>query len=158
MLHIPIPGGDDLMLDHLVCDMNGTLAVDGQVSEPVRERLGRLAALLQIHLVSADTYGTLGQLAEMFQLAGVSIRMERVTQGEEKAAYVRALGPAQVVALGNGVNDAAMFRLARLSIAVCGAEGLAKEALQAATLVAQSPESALDLLLSPRRLTATLRP
>lgn len=62
MLHVAIPGRDDLVLAHLVCDVNGTLAVDGQVSESIRERLGRLAEQLQIHLVSADTYGTLNHL------------------------------------------------------------------------------------------------
>jgi soluble P-type ATPase len=158
MLQIPISGASDLTLAHLVCDVNGTLAVDGQVSAPVRERLRLVAEHLQVHLVSADTYGTLNQLIEEFRQAGVSIQMERVTRGEDKAAYVRALGPEQVVALGNGANDVQMFQLARLSIAVCGVEGLARGALQAATLVAPGPEVALDLLLHPHRLTATLRP
>ena len=158
MLQVSIRGAGDLVLAHLVCDVNGTLAVDGQVVEPVRERLGRLAAQLQIHLVSADTYGTLNQLVDAFRHAGASVRIERVTRGEEKAAYVRTPGPEQVVALGNGANDVGMFHLARLSIAVCGGEGLAQAALQAATLVAPGPEVALDLLLHPRRLTATLRP
>ncbi len=158
MLHIPIPGGDDLLLNHLVCDINGTLAVDGQMNTPIRERVSTLSVQLQVHLLSADTYGTLQQLVDEFRQAGVSVRMERVTRGEEKATYVRALGPEQVVALGNGVNDVSMFQLARLSIAVCGVEGLAQKALQAATLVAPGPEVALDLLLHPRRLTATLRP
>lgn len=158
MLQIALPGASDLLLAHLVCDVNGTLAVDGQVLEPVRERLGQLATQLQIHLVSADTYGTLGELVAALRYAGVSVQMERVTQGEDKAAYVRALGPEQVVALGNGVNDVGMFRLVRLSMAVCGSEGLAHEALQAATLVTPGPEVALDLLLHPRRLIATLRP
>jgi soluble P-type ATPase len=158
MLQIALPGASDLLLAHLVCDVNGTLAVDGQVGEAVRERLGQIATQLQLHLVSADTYGTLGELVAALQRTGVSVQMERVTRGEDKAAYVRTLGPEQVVALGNGVNDVAMFRLARLSIAVCGGEGLAQAALQTTTLVVPGPEVALDLLLHPRRLTATLRP
>lgn len=158
MLHIPIPGSDDLLLNHLVCDINGTLAVDGHIGTPIRERLNTLSGQLQIHLLSADTYGTLQQLVDEFHQAGISVRMERVTRGKEKAAYVRVLGPEQVVALGNGANDVSMFHLARLSIAVCGAEGLAKEALQVATLVVPGPEVALDLLLHPRRLKSTLRP
>jgi soluble P-type ATPase len=158
MLHISIPGGDDLLLNHLVCDINGTLAVDGHISMPIRERLSTLSVQLQVHFLSADTYGTLQQIVDEFRQAGISVRMERVIRGEEKAAYVRALGPAQVVALGNGVNDVSMFQLARLSMAVSGAEGLAQAALQAATLVVPGPEIALDLLLHPRRLTATLRP
>jgi soluble P-type ATPase len=158
MLQIAIPGAEDLVLAHLICDLNGTLAVDGQVSEPLRARLRLLTAHLQVHLVSADTHGTLPQLVETLQQEGCSVQMKRVSTGEEKAAYTLALGPQQVVAVGNGVNDVAMFRLVRLSIAVCGAEGTARELLQLATLVVPAPEMALDLLLHPRRLTATLRP
>lgn len=33
MIEINIPGGSTLQLDHLVCDVNGTLAVDGQVND-----------------------------------------------------------------------------------------------------------------------------
>jgi len=158
MLHIILPGAKDLMLSHLVCDVNGTLAMDGQISAPVRERLITLAAQLQVHLVTADTYGTLPSLLNELQRVGAPVQAQRVETGADKVAYVRALGAEQVVALGNGINDVGMFRLARLSIAICGAEGLAVAALQAATLMVSSPEAALDLLLHPRRLTATLRP
>lgn len=158
MLQIALPGADDVALSHLVCDVNGTLALDGQISAAVRERLRLLAAHLQVHLVTADTYGTLPHLVAALQHEGVEIQARRISTGAEKAAYVEALGPAQVVALGNGVNDVGMFQRARLSIAICGAEGLAMAALQAATLLVATPEAALDLLLHPRRLTATLRP
>ncbi len=158
MLHITLPRTDDLTLNHLVCDVNGTLAVDGLISASVRERLITLAAQLQVHLVTADTYGTLSRLLDELRHAGAQVQAQRVETGADKVAYVRALGAEQVVAMGNGINDVGMFHLARLSIAICGAEGLALAALQAATLVASSPEAALDLLLHPRRLTATLRP
>jgi len=46
---------------------------------------------------------------------------------------------------------------ATLGIAVLGGEGLAAACLAAADVVAPSIESALDLLLYPRRLVATLR-
>jgi len=62
-----------------------------------------------------------------------------------------------VVAIGNGANDAAMLQEAALGIAVLGPEGLAAEALLAADVVVASIEDALDLLLRPHRLVATLR-
>jgi soluble P-type ATPase len=158
MLQIALPGAEDMLLEHLVCDVNGTLALDGQITATVLERLRLLAVQLQMHLVTADTYGTLPQLVATLQHEGVAVQTRCIAGGEEKAAYVQALGPEQVVALGNGVNDVGMLQHARLSIAICGPEGLAKTALQAATLVVATPESALDLLLHPRRLTATLRP
>jgi len=62
-----------------------------------------------------------------------------------------------VVAIGNGVNDARMLRAAALGIAALGREGLATAALQAADVVVASIEDALDLVLQPERMAATLR-
>lgn len=123
-----------------------------------RDRL-RVIETFVFHQVAYQPAGT-GRfpLVAALQHEGVALQTRRITTGEEKAAYVEALGPEHIVALGNGVNDVGMFQRARLSIAICGPEGLAKEALQAATLVVATPETALDLLLHPRRLTATLRP
>ena len=50
-----------------------------------------------------------------------------------------------------------MLQEAALGIAVLGPEGLAAEALLAADVVVASIEDALDLLLRPHRLVATLR-
>jgi soluble P-type ATPase len=50
-----------------------------------------------------------------------------------------------------------MLRAAALGIAVLAGEGLAVEALLAADVLALGPSDALDLLLNPRRLAATLR-
>ena len=78
--------------------------------------------------------------------------------GPQKADFVQALGASQVVAMGNGANDAAMLRAARLGIAVLGDEGLAPDALAAATIVVRHAHDGLDLLRFPTRLSASLRP
>jgi soluble P-type ATPase len=70
---------------------------------------------------------------------------------------VAKLGPSQTVAIGNGANDARMLAAAVLGIATLGPEGLATITLQAADLVVGRVEDALDLLLRPQRLIATLR-
>jgi soluble P-type ATPase len=70
---------------------------------------------------------------------------------------IKALGAARVVAIGSGANDAAMLQQAALGIAVLGGGGLAMACLAAADIVVPSIESALDLLLYPRRLIAMLR-
>ena len=69
-----------------------------------------------------------------------------------------ALGADRVVAIGNGRNDEAMLRAARLGIAVIGTEGAATATLLAADVVCTSVTDALDLLLDERAITATLRP
>ncbi|MDW8291015.1 MAG: hypothetical protein RMM06_09835 [Armatimonadota bacterium] len=74
-----------------------------------------------------------------------------------KEQHVLSLEPAGVVALGKGRNDRRMLAKSTLGIAVLGAEGLATEAIQAAHVVVPDICSALDLLLHPLRLVATLR-
>jgi soluble P-type ATPase len=51
-----------------------------------------------------------------------------------------------------------MLRAAALSICVLGSEGACTQAMLASHLVVTNPIDALDALLRPRRLTATLRP
>jgi soluble P-type ATPase len=75
----------------------------------------------------------------------------------QKESYLRKLNGAQVVAVGNGNNDARLLKSARLGICVCLDEGCSTAALEAADILVKSAQDALDLLLYPNRLKATLR-
>jgi soluble P-type ATPase len=155
LIELAVPGFGTLRLEHLVLDYNGTLALDGRVLPGVKPRLRRLARSLRIHVVTADTFGK-----ARAGLAGLDCELEILKSGGEdraKAAYVRGLGPDRVACIGNGRNDRLMLRVAGLGIAVVQAEGAAAEALAAADLVTPTVSCALDLLLRPRRLLATLR-
>jgi P-type E1-E2 ATPase len=152
-LRIEIPGRRPLVLRHLLLDLNGTIAEDGRVVAAVRRRLPALAELLDVHVLTADTFGTAA-----VQLARLPVRLEPVGSGRDKARIARAFSPEGVAAVGNGANDAAMLRLADLGVAVVGPEGAAGEAVAAADVVVARVDDALDLLLRPRRLVATLRP
>jgi soluble P-type ATPase len=163
MLRITIPDADDLALEHLICDVNGTLAEDGLLLEGIAGRLTQLASVLRIHLVTADTYHTLDKLMSELRMDAIAANRPtplavNVRSGAEKAAYARDLGATGVVAIGNGANDVALFETARLSIAVLGAEGTCPRAALSADVLCHSALDALDLLLYPQRLTATLRP
>lgn len=152
MITLEIPQRGTLMLAHAVFDVNGTLALDGQLIPGVQERLRTLAPHLTFHVLTAGTHGNLAALSEELQLP-----FKLVESGEEKAAYVERLGASSVVAFGNGNNDAAMLHCATLGIAILGGEGLAGTALQSADVITRDILSALDLLLYPKRLIATLR-
>jgi soluble P-type ATPase len=152
-LHVSIPGGEDLLLKHLVLDVNGTLSDRGEPIAAALHAVERLRDVLELHIVSADTFGTGEQLA-----ASVRVKLRRVEFGQDKLAYVEALGPKQCVAVGNGRNDGPMLRAAALGIAVLGPEGLHAEALTSADVIALSIDEALGLLADARTLTATLRP
>jgi soluble P-type ATPase len=62
-----------------------------------------------------------------------------------------------VITFGNGGNDVAMLRVAAIGVAILAGEGVAIEALQAADVLALGPVDAIDLVLKPKRLIATLR-
>ena len=136
-------------------DVEVDLAVDGVLLEGVSERIALLRQHLEIHMITANTHGK--QAAIDAQL-GLTARLMR--PGEErlqKVLFLEELGPAHSVAIGNGSNDVSMIQAAAVGIAVLGTEGLNLEALLAADLVVPSILDALDMLLNPRRLVATLR-
>src|SRR5215469_12567905 len=70
MLAIAIPGFRDLVLEHLVLDYNGTLAIDGRLIPGVREALAALSDQVEIHVVTADTFGSAAS-----ELSGLSVKM-----------------------------------------------------------------------------------
>lgn len=152
-LSIPIPGRSELRLEHLILDVNGTLTNRGVLIDGVSERLARLRHALQVHLVSADTFGTLEAIAERLQVAAV-----RARSGEDKLSVLDELGGHSCVVIGNGANDALVLEAAAVSFAVLGAEGASASALRSADVVCTSSTDALDLLLDPQALSATLRP
>jgi len=156
MLEIEIPGRGTLTLAHLVLDVNGTIALDGCLLPGVAERLRGISERLAVHLLTADTHGRQDELDRALGLRATRLGTDR-SQVEQKAEHVRRLGAAAVVAVGNGANDALMLREAALGIAVVGGEGAAGAALREADVVVTDVLAALDLLLNPRRLAATLR-
>ena len=154
MLEINIPGAQPLRLSHLILDYNGTLACDGVLLPGVAERLGILAKHLEIHIVTADTFGSVRTQVAHLPVQLAVIPPEK--QAQAKAAYMDKLGPANSVAIGNGRNDALMLQQAALGIAIMQTEGAATEAILVAKIVTPEIIAALDLL-HPDRLKATLR-
>jgi len=150
---VEVPGDGTLFLRHLVTDFTGTLSLDGNLLEGVEQRLRAVAAMMDVTVATADTFGTVRGA-----LAGLPVEVQLVAGGLDKAALVERLGQGQVVAIGNGRNDVAMLDKAALAIAVIGPEGAAPELLAVAAVVVRQVNDALDLLLRPLRLAATLRP
>jgi len=151
-LTVHVPGHAELRLEHLLLDVNGTLTDRGALVDGVAERLAALAGMLEIRLLSADTLGTLADVA-----GALGARAGLVASGEEKAHVVAELGSARCAAIGNGANDAAMLHAAALGIVVIGPEGAAGAAVSSADVVCASILDALDLLLDERALAATVR-
>ena len=155
MINLSVPGFQELNLKFLVLDFNGTLAVDGVLLPGVVDRLMALAASIEIHVVTADTFGTAEEA-----LRGVPVKLTILSgddQAKSKRYHVLRLGAEFVAAVGNGRNDERMVGTAALGIAVVQAEGASPATIAAAKVVTTSILYALDLFLQPHRLLATLR-
>lgn len=159
MIEISIPGRGAFHLEHLVCDVNGTLAVDGQLIEGVSKNIGLLRDQVTVHLLTADTFGRQSLIDQQLNLTAVRLKAGNVAGDEarQKAEYVEQLGAERVIAIGQGANDAQMLRTAAIGICILSMEGCAVETLTAADLVAPNILTALEILQNPLRIVATLR-
>ena len=162
MIELSIPGRGAIRLEHLVCDVNGTLAVDGKLVDGVSRALGILRDRLTLHLLTADTFGRQAVIDQQLGLNAVRLKAsdgadpEPGWEARQKAEYVEELGADRVVAIGQGANDALMLRAAAIGICVFSAEGTAVETLTSADIVVKDILNALELLERPLRLVATL--
>lgn len=156
---IQIPGFGDRDINTIISDFTGTLSCGGALSPEVREKLVRLTQLVEIHVLSADTFSTVRQ-----EFAGVPVILQILEGGrehEQKAVYASRYHPKHVAALGNGNNDRLLLSRVKeaggLAIAVDNGEGCSVETILQAHMLVHGAASALDLLLQPLRLLATLR-
>lgn len=116
MISISIPGFRELHLRFLVLDFNGTLAADGKLLKEVTEKLNELTTHLEIHVITANTFGKTKQ-----QLKNVKCKVKIADEEEQqsqKLDYIAQLGADSVVAIGNGRNDVLMLKHAALGIAI----------------------------------------
>lgn len=155
MIKLEIPGNGELFLDHLVLDVNGTLALDGQLLPGVADLLSSLRDHLTIHLLTADTHGKQTEIDQVLGIKAVLVKPGQ--EAAQKAAFVKEIGPEYTAAIGQGANDAFMLAEARIGICVLSEEGTSVDTLLSADLAVPDTESALKLFLHPTRLIASLR-
>lgn len=150
----------DLSIRRIVTDYNGTLSQAGKMSPGVVERLRRLHELVEIDVVTSDTFGTAAAELAAAGLQPLLLGPE-VRHDEAKEAHVKSRGAAQIAAFGNGNNDAWMLKAVKdaggLAVAVDNGEGCSVATLLNAVIFVTGIANALDLLLEPNRCRATLR-
>lgn len=154
-LELEIPGRGKFKLTKIVFDLNGTLTVDGKLSRITLSLLNKVAEILEVYILTADTLGSANQIGQEINIKIKIISGENTS--DSKADFIEHLGPAEVITVGNGTNDAGMLKKAALGIAILGPEGCSMAALQCADLLVKNINDALLMILNPRRLIATLR-
>lgn len=156
---IDIPGFGKVQINAILSDYTGTLAFSGKLVTGIKDRLLRLGHLVDIHIVTADSFGTAEE-----QLQGLPVALRRLeAKGEDvqKQRYALELNPCYVASFGNGNNDRLHLKVVKeaggLAVAIENGEGCAVEAILNANVFVVGAVNAFDLLLEPTRLRATLR-
>jgi soluble P-type ATPase len=146
----------------MVSDYTGTLSWHGRLVPGARDLLLMLKDLVQIKVITSDTYGTAQD-----ELTGI-VKDEdffKLQPGQphdlEKEKFVRRFELQRVVAFGNGNNDRKLLKAVKegdgLAIAVDNGEGCSIDALQSAHIFIVGAVNALSLLLVRDSCKATLR-
>jgi soluble P-type ATPase len=155
MISIDIQGWGNMEIENVVLDLNGTLAADGKIPSEVKKKVSALAGRVKIYLLTADTQGTATE--EIREMKVDLVKVEGKDSKEGKFDFLKSLDLEKTVAMGNGNNDELILKEAALGIAILGDEGVSVTALKQADIVVKNISDALDLLLKPKRLMATLR-
>ncbi len=159
-ISIDIPGFGLRHITTILTDYTGTLSREGRLVEGVKDSLRRLADLVDIHVITADTFGFAA-----VELNGVPVEFVRL-KGEhdhdvQKLQYGEKLSLSHCVVFGNGNNDRLLLTAAKASggiaISVDNGEGCAIDALLNSHVFIVGAVNALKLLLEPKGCKATLR-
>ena len=154
-MKIDIPGWGSLDIENIVIDLNGTIATDGKIASEVRKKITSLSELAKVYILTADTQGTANE--EILGMNAELIKIPEEDSNQGKFDFLKTLNLEMTVVVGNGSNDQLILKEAALGIAVLGDEGVSVSAIKTADVVVKNIQNALDLLLKPKRLIATLR-
>ena len=156
---VDIPGFGRREIRTIVTDYTGTHSCGGKMTDSVKIALCKLAAFVDIHVLTSDTFGTVRK-----ELDGIPVTihiLEGTDHDMQKSEYVRRIGASSTAAFGNGNNDRLLLEAVKneggLAVAVDNGEGCALDTILNANLVIHGSENALMLLLDTNRLKATLR-
>jgi soluble P-type ATPase len=155
MISIDIPGWGTMEIENLILDLNGTLATDGKILPEAKKKINSLSGQVKIFVLTADTQGTATE--ETRELRAELIKIEGKDSKEGKLRFLKTLDLEKSIVIGNGGNDQLVLKEAGLSIAILGDEGISVTAMKNADILVKTISDALDLLLKPKRLIATLR-
>lgn len=156
MISTNIPGHKIIEVKNVVFDFNGTIAEDGILIPGVEKLIKELVQNdIKVYVLTADTNGSVKK-----QCVELPVEIEifdRENASMCKKEIVERIGGENTVSIGNGKNDIEMFKSSILSIAIIGKEGCYSKTFIESDIVVKSIIDAIELILKPNRLRATMR-
>ncbi|NBG88607.1 hypothetical protein [Isachenkonia alkalipeptolytica] len=156
-IDVKVPWGEKYTINHVVFDLNGTLANNGEIAKTTEKLLKALAQKAKIYVLTADTHNTAGKLKEEIGDFCEIIVLQSSDHSEEKARFVHTLGYRETVTLGNGGNDVKMVQEGILSFGIIAGEGAYAPLLTKVDIVVHNIDHAIEMLIHPRKIVATIR-
>lgn len=155
MILYEIPGRDNIEIENIIFDYNGTIAVDGKLIDGVKDLINKLSGSVDVYILTADTYGTVKK--ECIDINAKILTFPKENAGVSKEEIVKRLDGDKTICLGNGYNDILMFKEAILSIGIIEGEGASGKLLGHADIVVRSIIEGLEIMLNKNMIKATLR-
>jgi soluble P-type ATPase len=148
-----IPQGESFEINTIVLDLNGTLTVNGILSEETKQLIIKLKELeYKIVLISGDIRGNAKTIADELE-----IELLLGKTSAEKALQMKNFSKETTAAIGNARIDIGTFKNAKLSIATLQAEGIHTEILKYIDIIVPNINDALNLFINKKSLEGTLR-
>lgn len=147
-MNIDIPGLRAYKLKHIFIDYNGTIAKNGRLIDGILNKLHDLSNIIDIYVITGDTFGDVKK-----QLENTNLKLIHAYTAKEKQDKLYP----NSIAMGNGSIDHLMFKEAELSFCIIGEEGASFKAIQEADIIVNNVFDALDMILEPKKIIATLK-
>ena len=154
MISIQRAGMENLEIQFVLIDFEGTLAMDGRVHPKAKDKVNLLSKRATIYILTKRDRGKVEET-----LRKMKVEILYVTEGDssqQKLNLLQRLGSHQTAVIGNGLDDVQIMEQAGLGMCVIGKEGSSAEAMAKADLVVTDVLDGLDFLLKPLRQRATL--
>jgi soluble P-type ATPase len=154
MITIHRPGQENLEIEFILIDFEGTLASDRRVHPKAKDKINLLSKRTNIYILAKEEKERVEEAIKKVK-AEVIYFMEGKSS-EQKLDLLRQLGATRTVVMGNGVDDFSTIEEAGFGICVMSKEGTSLEVMKKADVVFMNIIDALDFLLKPLRQKATL--
>lgn len=148
-----VPEVGEVTIKTVILDLNGTLSINGTISDRTKELLKELTKReVEIVLLTGDQRGTAKALCSELDISFV-----RCKNSAEKSEASKRFDKNTTAAIGNARIDIGTFENAIVSIATLQAEGIHAEIIPYVDIIVPTIENALEILLDPNSFAATMR-
>ena len=148
-----VSGVGTITLKTVVFDLNGTLAVYGEIKQSTKELLVELKNHgFEIFILTSDQRGVAMETVREIEVNCVIARTSK-----EKQKFMKSLDRETTVTVGNGRVDIGMFQMSRIRIATLQAEGIHTGIISFVDMIVPSVDDAIKLLIDKDAFVSTMK-